>query len=149
MPTFSKCALLMAYGALALLASCFDSSVRWIAPPAEPAEPPFCKIGDQRCTAAIERCVEGAEGAEWQVEFAPVRVIIKESTLLRVIQEALSTAEDGANCSCRSAGVLLYHKLEKSLEVVGRFREPNELHSDAALASAIVASSSSLTAISS
>ncbi len=54
------------YAAL-FAASCFDSGIRWIEPPPGPVEPPICSAGDMRCTSAVEQCVDGADGAAWQV----------------------------------------------------------------------------------
>jgi hypothetical protein len=58
----------MAYALLLLAPSCeFDTGNRWSVPPPIKPEVPLCQLGEERCTTAVERCVEGDDGAQWAV----------------------------------------------------------------------------------
>ncbi len=65
-----------------LSSSCFDRGDRWL-DAAQPATP-VCKVGDQRCTSAVERCEDDGTGAKWvAVEDCAAEQKVCAPTLLR------------------------------------------------------------------
>jgi hypothetical protein len=51
---------------VALLASCFDRSTRWEEVDPVPPPPPPCEVGQQRCTTAVEQCVDEGQDVTWK-----------------------------------------------------------------------------------
>lgn len=50
-----------------LASSCFDASIRWVPIPVGEPPPPICEVGEQRCGAVLEECIQGGEGPEWSL----------------------------------------------------------------------------------
>lgn len=92
----------------AAYAGCFERGDRWLDPP---AQPPVCTIGEQRCTAALERCELVAGAAGWAVvDDCAARELVCAPSLLRCTrclpdtqlcegQDVLACAGDGETTS--------------------------------------------------
>jgi hypothetical protein len=110
-----------AYALILLGTSCdFDLGTRWLAPEPKPPVPPLCQLDDERCIGALERCVEGDDGAAWVViDDCPAQGLVCAPTLLECTEclpdERFCDGFDVMLCDSQGAGASFVETCDATL----------------------------------